>query len=374
MAPVEETNHTAAARRAAPVLVTGAAGFIGSHLVDRLLADGHRVIGIDDFDPWYDPAAKRANLAGALADPAFTLVETDLTRTSDPGAEPIDDLLDDVSVMFHLAGRPGVQDSWGAGFRPYAERNVLATQQVFDAALSAGVTRVVYASSSSVYGGGSATDGARAAAPISPYGVSKLAGEQLADVYRVRGLAVTSLRYFTVYGPRQRPDMAIHRLFEAAMAGGPAFALRGDGGQRREFTHVDDVVTATMAAAWRAEADGATIDIGGGSSVRLTEVIDRVEHLVGSPVRLRRLAPAAGDPAATTADHEKAERLLDWAPVVDLDTGLASQLTWHRQRRAERSPATGPEPTSPATTSPSPSAPSPRRPAPAVEAELLVAD
>ncbi|MEL6984913.1 MAG: NAD-dependent epimerase/dehydratase family protein [Actinomycetota bacterium] len=324
-------------------MVTGAAGFIGSNLVDHLLAAGHEVIGIDDFDPWYDPATKRANLASALAEPGFTLVERDLvgcpSGRSAPGpGRHLDDLIDllhGAPVVFHLAGRPGVQDSWGPGFGAHVERNVHATQQVYEASLAAGVGRVVYASSSSVYGARSADGADRSTAPVSPYGVSKLAGEQLAGVYRARGLAVTSLRYFTVYGPRQRPDMAMHRLFQAAMPGDTTFVMRGDGSQRREFTHVSDVVAATAAAGWRPGVDGSAIDIGGGSSVPLTEVIDRVEHLAGRPVRRRNLPKAAGDPAATAADHTQARRLLDWTPTVDLDSGLASQLAWHHQRAAE---------------------------------------
>ncbi len=326
--------------RPGSVVVTGAAGFIGSHLVDRLLGAGHQVTGIDDFDPWYDPAVKRANLDAALANPRFTLIEGDLTgRSTDGPSDPLDidrltDLFANAPVVFHLAGRPGVQDSWGDGFEAYTERNVEVTQRVYEAALAGQVDRVVYASSSSVYGTTSADGAGRDTAPISPYGVSKLAGEHLAEVYRARGLDITSLRYFTVYGQRQRPDMAIHRLFRAAMADGQTFVLRGDGTQRREFTHVDDVVTATVAAGWRQEAAGATIDVGGGSSVSLREVIDIVERIVGSPVRLRRLPAAAGDPPATEADHERIKQLLGVEPVTELTDGLGAQWEWHRQPTA----------------------------------------
>ncbi len=312
-------------------VVTGAAGFIGSHLVDRLLDDGGRVIGIDDFDPWYNPAVKRANLASALTNDRFELIEGDLSGEHGLDADRLTDLLVEADVVFHLAGRPGVQDSWGTGFGDYVARNVHLTQRVYEAALAAGVTRVVYASSSSVYGTTATADGDRRTAPVSPYGVSKLAGEHLAGVYRARGLAVTSLRYFTVYGPRQRPDMAIHRLFGATMPGGPTFVLRGDGTQRREFTHVDDVVTATALAGWWPEAADATIDIGGGSSVALREVTELVEQTTGDPVRLQHLPASAGDPQATVADHEQARRLLGWAPSTDLTDGLAAQWAWHRQ-------------------------------------------
>ena len=321
-------------------MVTGAAGFIGSHLVDALLAAGHRVIGIDDFDPWYDPAVKRANLTDAFDHPAFVLVDGDLA--ADVGSRSVDhhrltDLLAGAAVVFHLAGRPGVQDSWGPGFASSVERNVFATQRVYEAALAAGVERVVYASSSSVYGAllASGPDGSdRQPAPISPYGVAKLAGEQLGDVYRARGLSVTALRYFTVYGPRQRPDMAIHRLFAATTKNGPTFVQRGDGSQRREFTHVDDVVTATVAAGWCPAAIDAIIDVGGGSSVALREVIAAVERITGSAVRRRVVPAAAGDPSVTFADHGEARRRLSWTPSIDIDAGLRSQWAWHRRATA----------------------------------------
>lgn len=345
MHSVEHADPNRAGRRPpGRVVVTGAAGFIGSHLVDRLLATGHEVVGIDDLDDWYDPRAKRANLADAARHPRFTLVEGDLG--ADPAhsidADRLIDLLAGAEVVFHLAGRPGVQGSWGTGFADYVERNIQVSQRLYEATLAADVDRVVVASSSSVYGTNAGADGGREPAPVSPYGVSKLAGEHLAGVYRARGLSVTCLRYFTVYGPRQRPDMAIHRLFEATRPDGPTFVLRGDGSQRREFTNVDDVVAATVAAGWRADAAEATIDIGGGSSVALGDVIRRVEQIAGAPVRLNRLPGAAGDPPATVADHEPARRLLDWTPVVDLDRGLRSQWAWHRQRAgADRAVPTG---------------------------------
>ncbi len=314
-----------------PVVVTGAAGFIGSHLVEKLLAAGCRVVGIDDFDPWYDPATKRQNLVAALDHPRFRLVEVDLAvRPDGLAGDPLPDLLAGAEVVFHLAGRPGVQDSWGSGFSDYVDRNISATQRLYEAALAARVDRVVYASSSSVYGSTSAS-GARRPSPISPYGVAKLAGEHLGEVYRNRGLAVTSLRYFTVYGPRQRPDMAIYRLFQAATSGGARFVLRGDGTQRREFTHVDDVVAATIAAGWRAEAVNSTVDVGGGSSTSLNEVISMIEWAVGGPVRLDRSSPVAGDPSLTEADHGAVNRVLGWQPTIELEQGLRSQWHWHRQ-------------------------------------------
>ncbi|MEM9654256.1 MAG: NAD-dependent epimerase/dehydratase family protein [Actinomycetota bacterium] len=319
------------------VVVTGAAGFIGSHLVELLLQGGHTVVGIDDFDPWYDPAVKRANLSTAAGQDRFTLIEGDLVGVGSGGidADLLADLFSDASVVFHLAGRPGVQDSWGPGFNDYVERNIRATQRLYEAALAADVERVVYASSSSVYGASSAAGGSRETAPLSPYGVSKLAGEHLAGVYQARGLCVTSLRYFTVYGPRQRPDMAMHRLFKATMDDGPTFVLRGDGTQQREFTHVTDVAAATAAAGWQPGAANAILDIGGGSSVALNEVIRTVEDIAGAPVRLRKVPTVAGDPPATVADHDGARRLLNWEPATDLVAGLTAQWAWHRQPTVE---------------------------------------
>lgn len=321
-----------------PVVVTGAAGFIGSHLVDALLGARRNVVGIDDFDSWYDPAVKRANLAAALDHPGFVLVDGDLAgcrAVAGHGAmldhDGLTDLLTGSSVVFHLAGRPGVQDSWGPGFAASVERNVHVTKRVYEAALAAGVERVIYASSSSVYGLSSTGGSNRQPAPVSPYGVAKLAGEHLAEVYRARGLSVTSLRYFTVYGPRQRPDMAMHRLFVATEPGGPTFVQRGDGTQRREFTHVDDVVAATVAAGWATAAADATIDVGGGLSVALGDVIAAVEGIAQAPVRRRVLPSAAGDPRATMADHGPARRLLGWEPSIDLEQGLRSQWAWHRR-------------------------------------------
>lgn len=307
------------------VVVTGAAGFIGSHLVESLLSVGARVAGIDNFEPWYSPVRKRQNLEAASGHRRFTLVPADVTNPELP------ELLGDADIVFHLAGRPGVQGSWGTGFGATATGNVVATQAVFEAALLAGVRRVVVASSSSVYGDGATLDGARAVAPVSPYGVSKAAAEQLGAVYGQRGIEVVNLRYFTVYGARQRPDMAFHRLFAASLPGDAVFTRRGTGEQQREFTHVADVVRATLAAAVAPEAAGMTFDVGGGSSVSLNTVIDRVAGLVGCAPRLLDVERPAGDPAVTVADTAPARRVLGWSPRVGLQVGLEQQLDWHRR-------------------------------------------
>ena len=315
------------------VAVTGVAGFIGSHLAERLLQLGCSVIGIDDFDPWYDLNQKRNNLLDVIGNPNFELVDRALDHETACAA------FGRSSVVFHLAGRPGVQDSWGQGFVESSRRNVELTQQVLEASVESDVSRVVYASSSSVYGSGATSlEIAPEPQPISPYGVSKLVGEQLAHVYRNRGLEVTNLRYFTVYGPRQRPDMAMHRMFESTKANGPVFVRRGDGLQRREFTYVSDVVSATVAAGFVAAAADETFDVGGGSSVSLQEVMSLVEKLAGAPMRTETTAAPAGDPAVTVARTKKTRDVLGWIPEVDLVKGLGQQCEWHRQRVSSEAP------------------------------------
>ena len=311
------------------VSVTGAAGFIGSHLVERLLQLGCHVIGIDDFDPWYSPHQKRSNLFATANNSKFELVDGNLSP------EIAREAFSRSSVVFHLAGRPGVQDSWGEGFVDSSRRNIELTQRVYEASVDSQVERVVYASSSSIYGSGATSlDVSPEPRPISPYGVSKLVGEQLAHVYRAQGLQITNLRYFTVYGPRQRPDMAMHRMFEATTPEGPVFVRRGDGQQRREFTYVSDVVTATVAAGFIGEAANATFDVGGGSSVSLQEVMTLVETLADAPMRMETVVAPAGDPAITVARTDVAAEILGWSPKIDLVEGLTRQCEWHRQRAA----------------------------------------
>ena len=315
-------------------LVTGAAGFIGSTLADELLAAGHRVRGVDCFVPFYPEAAKQRNLAGALRHPAFELVEADL-RSTDVGA-----LLEGVDTVFHLAAQAGVRSSWAEGFEDYLTLNVLATQRLLEGCRDRGVAQVVYASSSSVYGQAARYPTAEGdpPAPHSPYGVTKLAGEHLCGLYAANhGIATVSLRYFTVYGPRQRPDMALHRLIEHGLAG-TAFPLYGDGGQLREFTYVGDVVRATLAAATADVAPGSVINVAGGSETRLTDLIDLVGETIGAPVVLERRPPAPGDVARTGGATERARALLGWTPEVPLAEGVAAQVAWHEARTTASKP------------------------------------
>ena len=284
------------------------------------------MIGLDSLDPAYSPAQKRANLAAAEQHPSFRLVVDDLRR-ADLAA-----LFAGASTVFHLAARAGVQDSWRQGVTDTWEVNVAGTQAVLEAALAARVGRVVLASSSSVYGETATPGGPRIVNPISPYGASKAACEHLAGVYARRGLEVVTLRYFTVFGPRQRPDMAIHRMFEATRPEGPIFCRRGSGEQTREFTFVRDVAEATAAAAMVPAVTGRTFDIGGGARPSLNDVIAAAGVVAGAAVRVRTVPRPAGDPEATAADNSPARQMLAWRPVTSLRRGLAEQAAWHRQR------------------------------------------
>ncbi|HEY3121429.1 MAG TPA: NAD-dependent epimerase/dehydratase family protein [Vicinamibacteria bacterium] len=303
-------------------VVTGVAGFIGSHLADSLLADGHEVTGIDAFLDFYPRALKERNLQAARGHASFRLVEGAVQEMN------LSDALEGAAQVFHLAAQAGVRSSWGRDFALYTEHNVLATQRVLEAALEAGVPRVVYASSSSVYG-----DAAlplredSPCRPLSPYGVTKLAGEHLGRLYeRNYGLPVVSLRYFTVYGPRQRPDMAFHRFLRASR-NGDAVSVFGDGEQTRDFTFVADAVAATRAAA-NSERSGRVYNIGGGERVSVNEVLRRIERLTGRPVNAVREPAQKGDVRDTSADTAAAREDLGFRSTVTLTEGLARQWAW----------------------------------------------
>lgn len=285
--------------------------------------------GVDALTPYYNVAQKEANLAEVEA-AGVACVRADL-RSAD-----LIRLLADTDVVFHQAAQPGVRASWSEGFEAYAQHNIVATQRLLEAARTAAVRRVVYASSSSVYGQSERYPTAESdlPRPYSPYGVTKLAAEHLCSAYAQNfGLSVVSLRYFTVYGARQRPDMAIHRLVESALHQRP-FPLYGDGQQVREFTHVADVVRANIAAATADLPGGAVVNISGGSQVSLRDVIAKVGDIVGTPVVLDLRHTQPGDVRRTGGSSEQARRLLGWKPEIELDEGLADQVRWHRSRRA----------------------------------------
>ncbi len=313
-------------------VVTGAAGFVGSHLCERLTSEGWHVLGIDAFTAYYDRADKEANLAALGCEARFELHELDLT-TAD-----LTPLLAGSEAIFHLAAQPGVRPSFGGGFVRYVADNLLATQRVFEAARDAGAPRVVWASSSSVYGDAAeypCREDSTPTRPRSPYGVTKRACEDLAAIYRDLGLETVGLRYFTVYGPRQRPDMAIRRICEA-LAAGTAFPLYGDGSQSRDFTHVSDAVDATYRAAL-APAPEAIYNVGGGHEASLAEVIETLESLAGVRLQRDRRSAQPGDVRRTSADTQRAAASLGWHPDIALREGLRSELEWMLARnRAPR--------------------------------------
>lgn len=319
-------------------LVTGAAGFVGSHLVEALLADGRHVRGIDCFTPYYDRATKEANLAEARRNGAFEFHEADL-RTTDLAS-----LLEDVEVVFHQAAQPGVRLSWAEGFAEYESCNLLVTQRLLEATRGLPLRRFVYASSSSVYGNAQQypTSEASPTDPHSPYGVTKLAAEHLCRLYASNyGVPTVSLRYFTVYGPRQRPDMATHRLIEAALNGQP-FPLYGDGSHVRDFTYVGDVVAANLLASRQPLPAGEVINICAGGSVTMSELIEMVGTAVEGSVSVDLQPEQPGDVHRTGGDSTVALKLLGWSPQTSLSHGLSAQVAWHlAQRRSGPPPVVG---------------------------------
>lgn len=306
-------------------IVTGVAGFIGSHIAETLLQQGHQVIGVDEFNDYYDPAFKRQNITSFHDRPAFKLIESNIL------ALDWSDLLKDAEVVYHQAAQAGVRASWGEDFRFYTDRNINATQLMLEAAKkAANLKRFVFASSSSVYGNAETfpTSEAIPPQPVSPYGITKLAAEQMCLLYFQNfGVPVVGLRYFTVYGPRQRPDMAFHRFFKAVLQD-EAIDIYGDGQQTRDFTFISDVVAANFAAAVAPDAPGEVFNVGGGSRVALTEIIDTMEEIVGKPIKRNYFEPARGDARHTSADTSKAHRILGYQPHVALKDGLSREWEW----------------------------------------------
>jgi UDP-glucose 4-epimerase len=309
-------------------LVTGGAGFIGSHLSERLLAQGAEVVALDAFTDFYPRPLKESNLANLRGRTGYRFVETSIADADLPA------LLDGVTHVFHLAAQAGVRKSWGREFQVYTTLNVDATQVLLEACVGRPIERLVYASSSSVYGDDVAIPMREDALPqpVSPYGVTKLAAEQLCHLYFVNHAVPTvSLRYFTVYGPRQRPDMGFHRFFTAIGAGRPLVQF-GDGLQTRDFTFVADAVAATAAAAVHG-VPGRVYNIGGGSRVSLREVFDLIARVSGRPVTLDRQPAQKGDMRDTYADTTRAREDLGFRPSVTLEQGLAEMYRWMESTR-----------------------------------------
>ena len=314
-------------------LVTGAAGFIGSHLCERLLASGCRVIGVDSFTDYYDRTLKESNLRVALASPKFELRELDLV-TADLSA-----VVEDVDFVFHLAGQAGVRASWGSNFNSYLENNVLATQRLLESATRSGrLRRLVFASSSSVYGNPAQLPATEATVPrpVSPYGVTKLAAENLCSLYALNfGLPAVALRYFTVYGPRQRPDMAFNR-FTRAILEGRRIEVNGDGEQTRDFTFVADIVEVNVAAALAPEhrISGHVYNVGGGSRVSVNQVLAILAEVTGREPSLHFGPEQKGDARHTFADCSAAHADLGFDPKWSLRDGLRAEVAWISENRS----------------------------------------
>jgi len=308
------------------ILVTGCAGFIGSHLTERLLKEGHSVVGLDSFTPYYDRRYKETNLVGIKGNRAFKLIESELS------AIDLRTVLTDIDFVYHLSAQPGVRASWGNEFQIYIRHNIDATQLLLEAAANCQrLLGLVYASSSSIYGDAETrpTSEQLVPRPISPYGVSKLAAEHLVRLYSVkRGVPAIALRYFTVYGPRQRPDMAFHRFCRAAISDQP-IELFGDGTQTRDFTYIDDLIAANLACLREGWA-GEIFNIGGGGAVALSDVIEHLRAIHRHPLTVTFQGGVLGDAQHTSADIRFAQARLGYSPVVLLRDGLAEEYRWAR--------------------------------------------
>ena len=306
-------------------IVTGAAGFIGSHLVEALLKIGENVIGVDEFNDFYDPIFKHQNIAHLQNNCKFKLIKGNIQFLDWKS------LLKDVDVVYHQAAQAGVRASWGEGFRAYTERNISSTQIMLEAAREAqNLKRFVFASTSSVYGDAETlpTHENICPQPVSPYGITKLAAERLCRLYHKNfGIPFVGLRYFTVYGPRQRPDMAFHKFYKAVIED-KAIPIYGDGLQTRDFTFVNDAVAANLAAATTENAVGEIFNIGGGSRVILKSVLETMEEIVGKRIKRNHIERAIGDARHTAADVSKTNRILSYQPQVPLREGLALEWEW----------------------------------------------
>lgn len=304
-------------------LVTGCAGFIGSHLSEALLSLGHQVTGIDCFTDYYPRAIKESNLARLRDSSAFTLVESDLLEADLPR------LLDGTDYLFHQAAQAGVRASWGGSFQVYTQNNILATQRLLEAARGSAIKRLVYASSSSIYGDAVELPVRETALPrpVSPYGVSKLAAEHLCHLYWVNyGVPTVSLRYFTVYGPRQRPDMAFNKFIRALLAD-QEIVIYGDGAQTRDFTFISDAVAANLAC-MEAPVAGEVFNIGGGSRISVNRVLEILGEVSGREVKVRHIETQKGDVRHTYADTTRAREALGFQPKVSTEEGLRQEYEW----------------------------------------------
>jgi UDP-glucose 4-epimerase len=308
------------------VLVTGVAGFIGSHLAERLIDEGHKVVGVDSFTDYYPREFKESNIKKLRSVSAFEFHEADILEIA------LERILQKIDVVFHEAAQAVVRASWGSNFRIYTENNVRATQCLLEAAKSVSLEKFIYASSSSVYGDAESypTTEEMTPRPISPYGVTKLAGEHLCYLYwKSHGIPIVSLRYFTVYGPRQRPDMAFHKFIKA-IYNNQEIPIFGDGEQTRDFTYIDDIIDANISA-MDAELTGEVLNIGGGSRITVNDTIAILERICERKANKKYIEKQKGDVIHTAADISKAEKLLGYKPKYNLEKGIANEATWIRR-------------------------------------------
>ena len=301
-------------------LVTGCAGFIGSHLVDTLLVQGYEVIGIDCFTDYYPREIKEANISNALKNKNFKFMEEDILNM---------DKFPEVDFVFHLAAQAGVRASWGKSFEIYTKNNIEATQKLLEFYKDLSIKKFVYASSSSVYGDAELPMKENSLLkPVSPYGVTKLAGENLCYLYwKNYNVPTVSLRYFTVYGPRQRPDMAIHK-FVRAIINEEEITVFGDGTQTRDFTFVEDAVEANVLAAKSNSVEN-VFNIGGGTRISVNDLIGEIEKLIGNRAKIKHTEKQKGDVSDTLADVNKARAMLNWQPKIDIHRGLSNYIKWY---------------------------------------------
>jgi len=314
------------------ILVTGAAGFIGSHLTEKLVGNGYRVTGLDAFRNYYSPEVKRKNLFLLKSNRNFLLNKGDLLKTD------LNRLLKDTDVIFHLAAQAGVRESWGGSFDGYLQDNVLATQRLLEACRGRkSLKKIIFASSSSIYGVADRLPVAEdsPARPFSPYGVTKLAAENLVGLYhRNYGVPAVSLRYFTVYGPRQRPDMAIHRFIKAILEG-KKIRVFGNGEQTRDFTYIDDVVAATMLAMEKG-LPGGIYNVGGGNRITVNNLVGLIEKITGRKALVENEKSRKGDVPDTLADISKAEQQLGFRPYFPVEQGVRQEINWYKNEVINR--------------------------------------
>ena len=304
-------------------LITGGAGFIGSTLSEKLLKSGAAVRAVDCFTDYYPRERKEKNIAAVRNDPAYEFIEADLAETDLGG------LLEDVNFVIHLAAQPGVRKSWGGDFQIYIDQNIKATQRLLEAMIGRPIERLVYASSSSVYGDTPSLPMKENSyiQPVSPYGVTKLAAENLVLLYhKAHRIPSVSLRLFTVYGPRQRPDMAFNKFMKKILDGG-TIEIFGDGEQTRDFTYVEDVISAFIAACVKG-TDGKIYNIGGGHNISLNNLIKKLENITGMEVKRRHIPEQQGEMKHTYADYSSAQSDLGYSPSYDLDKGLKNEWEW----------------------------------------------